>query len=74
VTTEIAGGSRALATRRMVEVDVRGIGSGSLPVPSLAGAIVLKTRAWEGRQAPRDADDLVRLFRSSTTSKRFEAP
>lgn len=61
-TTEIPGGSRALATRRMVPVDVVGIGPGSLPVPSLAAAIALKVRAWQSRQAPRDAEDLVRLL------------
>lgn len=61
-TTEIAGGSRALATRRVLEVQVTGVGGGSLPVPSLAGAIVLKIRAWEARQATRDAEDLVRLL------------
>lgn len=61
-TTEIPGGSRALATRRAVEVNVAGIGSGSLPIPSLAGAIALKVRAWQARQTPRDAEDLVRLL------------
>jgi predicted nucleotidyltransferase len=61
-TPEIPGGSRALATRRMVDVDVEDVGSGSVPVPSLAGAIVLKIRAWQARHAPRDAEDLVRLL------------
>jgi hypothetical protein len=31
-------------------------------VPSLAGAIVLRARAWQSRQADRDAEDLVRLL------------
>lgn len=61
-TTEIPGGTRALGTRREVGVDVAGIGSGSLPIPSLAGAIVLKVRAWQARKAARDAEDLVRLL------------
>ncbi len=61
-TTEIPGGSRALATRRPLDVRVVGVGAGLLPVPSLAGAIVLKVRAWEARQAARDAEDLVRLL------------
>jgi predicted nucleotidyltransferase len=62
VTVEIPGGTRALSTRRSLGVDVTGVGSGSLPVPSLAGAIVLKSRAWRDRQAERDAEDLVRLL------------
>jgi hypothetical protein len=61
-TAEIPGGSRALTTRRVLSVRVAGVGSGDLPVPSLTGAIVLKVRAWEVRQAPRDAEDLVRLL------------
>jgi predicted nucleotidyltransferase len=61
-TVAIPGGSRALATRRHLVVEVTGAGSGSLPVPSVAGAIVLKVRAWQARQAPRDAGDLVRLL------------
>jgi len=61
-TTEIPGGSRALASRRVVGVDVVGVGSGSLPVPSLAAAIVLKVRAWHARHGERDAGDLVRLL------------
>ena len=61
-TVAIPGGSRALAARRLLAVDVTGAGSGSLPVPSVAGAIVLKVHAWQARQAPRDADDLVRLL------------
>ena len=61
-TVAIPGGSRALATRRLLAVEVTGIGSRSLPVPSVTGAIVLKGHAWQARQAPRDADDLVRLL------------
>jgi predicted nucleotidyltransferase len=61
-TVAIPGGSRALATRRLLAVEVTGGGSRSLPVPSVAGAIVLKGHAWQARQAPRDADDLVRLL------------
>jgi predicted nucleotidyltransferase len=62
VTTQIPGGSRALATARKVDVDIVGIGSGRLPVPSVAGAIVLKIHAWQARQSPRDAEDIVRLL------------
>jgi len=61
-TAGIPGGTRALATRRVLDVRVVGGGDGRLPVPSLAGGIVLKIRAWESRQAPRDAEDLVRLL------------
>lgn len=61
-TVAIPGGSRALAMRRMLVVDVVGIGLARLPVPSVAGAIILKVHAWEARQAPRDAEDLVRLL------------
>ena len=61
-TVAIPGGSRALAMRRVLEVQVSGIGSARLPVPSVAGAIVLKVHAWQARQAPRDAEDLVRLL------------
>ncbi len=61
-TAEIPGGTRALATARPLAVDVVGGGSGVLPVPSLAGAIALKTRAWQARQAGRDVEDLVRLL------------
>ncbi len=49
-------------TARPLAVDVVGGGSGVLPVPSLAGAIALKTRAWQARQAARDAEDMVRLL------------
>jgi predicted nucleotidyltransferase len=61
-TTAIPGGSRALATRRTIEVDIIGVGAGALPLPSLPGAIALKVRAWHARHAPRDAEDLVRLL------------
>jgi predicted nucleotidyltransferase len=61
-TTTIPGGTRALQTARQVPIDVVGVGSGVLPVPSLAGAIVLKTGAWHDRRAARDAEDLVRLL------------
>jgi hypothetical protein len=40
VTIEIPGGTRALSIRRSLEVDVTGVGSGSLPVPSLAGSVL----------------------------------
>jgi hypothetical protein len=52
-TTEIPGGSRALATTRLLEVQVVGVGSGVLSVPSLGGAIVLKVRAWQARPTAR---------------------
>ena len=61
-TVAILGGSRALATRRLLAVEVSGVGVGSHPVPSVVGAIVLKVHAWQARQAPRDADDLVLLL------------
>lgn len=61
-TTQVAGGSRALATRRLVLTDVAGIGAGHLPLPSLAGAIVLKAHAFTARRARRDLDDLVCLL------------
>ena len=61
-TVAIPGGSRALASRRLLQVEVADSGSAPLPVPSVAGAIVLKVHAWQARQAPRDADDLVRLL------------
>lgn len=63
VTTQVPGGTRALATRRHLSVRIVGAGTeGQLPVPSLAGAIVLKVRAWEARQALRDAEDVARLL------------
>lgn len=62
VTIAIPGGSRALATRRLIDVDIVGVTSCRLPVPSLAGAIALKTAAYDGRLAGRDLEDLVRLL------------
>ena len=56
-TVAIPAGSRALAMRRVLAVDVVGIGLARLPVPSVAGAIVLKVHAWEARKAARDPDD-----------------
>lgn len=61
-TTEIPGGTRALRTARLVPVRIRGAGEGRLPIPSIAGAIVLKTRAYETRRALRDVEDLARLL------------
>ena len=61
-TVAIPGGSRALATRRLLDVDVTGVGAAQLPLPSIAGAIVLKVHAWQARRASRDAEDLVRLL------------
>ena len=61
-TAAIPGGTRALATGRVLDVRVVGGREGRLPVPSLAGGIVLKLRAWEARQADRDAEDLARLL------------
>lgn len=61
-TTAIPGGTRALRTTRSLEVNVQTVGSGTLPVPSLAGAIAIKLRAWESRRLARDLDDLVRLL------------
>jgi hypothetical protein len=62
VTTEIAGGSRALETRRALDIDVVGVGLAELQVPSLAGAIAMKSAAYLARRAGRDLEDLVRLF------------
>jgi predicted nucleotidyltransferase len=62
MTIGISGGTRALATRRRLEIDLIGVRSGVLPVPSLAGAIVVKVHAWHDRQAARHAEDLVRLL------------
>jgi hypothetical protein len=62
VTTGVAGGSRALETRRPVEVEIAGIGRAELEVPSLAGAIAMKAAAYEARREGRDLEDLVRLL------------
>lgn len=61
-TTGIPGGSRALETRRHVAVEIVGVGAGELPVPSIAGAIVTKVRAYQARRTDRDLEDLVRLL------------
>jgi predicted nucleotidyltransferase len=52
-TSEIPGGTRALATRHDLEIDVVGVGTGTVPVPSLAGARVIKVRAWHARRRTR---------------------
>lgn len=62
VTTEIPGGSRALATRRVIDLRVADAGRADIPVPSVPGALVLKVRAWEARRERRDVEDLVRLL------------
>jgi predicted nucleotidyltransferase len=61
-TTEIPGATRALSTRHAVAVDAAGAGEGIVFVPSLAGMLVLKVAAWQGRRAERDLEDLVRLL------------
>jgi hypothetical protein len=61
-TVGIPGGSRALETRRPVAVEIVGVGAGELPIPSVAGAIVTKVRAYQARRADRDLEDLVRLL------------
>ncbi|MGO9179321.1 MAG: hypothetical protein ACLQBX_05155 [Candidatus Limnocylindrales bacterium] len=61
-TIEIPGATRAIATRHVVSVEVVGVGSGSLSIPSLGGALVLKSAAWTSRRAERDLEDLVRLL------------
>jgi len=61
-TAGIPGGRRALATRRFIPVDIVHVGVGDLPVPSLAGAIVIKMSAHEARGTRRDLEDLVRLL------------
>lgn len=61
-TSEIPGGTRALATRHELEIDVVGVGTGTVPAPSLAGALVIKVRAWQARRAARDLEDIVRLL------------
>jgi predicted nucleotidyltransferase len=60
--TQIPGGSRALATRRLIPVDIVSVGTAELPVPSIPGAIVLKLRAHQARVERRDVEDLVRLL------------
>jgi hypothetical protein len=61
-TTGIPGGTRALETRRMVRVEVVGVGAREIPVPTLAGALVAKLRAHAARREQRDLADLVRLL------------
>jgi hypothetical protein len=61
-TVGIPGGSRALETRRPVAVEIVGVSAGELPIPSVAGAIVTKVRAYQARRADRDLEDLVRLL------------
>lgn len=61
-TIEIAGGRRAVETSRIVEVDIAGIGLTELRLPSLGGAIALKSVAYGARRAERDLEDLVRLL------------
>jgi hypothetical protein len=62
VTVSIPGGSRALAMRRNLPVEVDGGARFELPVPTVVGAIVLKLRAYGARREERDLEDLVRLF------------
>jgi predicted nucleotidyltransferase len=61
-TMGIPGGSRALDTRRAVAVEIVGIGTADLPIPSVAGALVTKVHAYEARRTDRDLEDLVRLL------------
>lgn len=60
--TSIPGGRRALSTARGVPVQIAGVGDGSLPVPTVAGAIAVKLQAWSARRRQRDLEDLVRLL------------
>lgn len=62
VTASIPGGRRALETRRQITLDIVGVGAAQVPVPTLAGALVLKLSAAEARQEPRDLQDIVRLL------------
>jgi hypothetical protein len=61
-TIGIPGGSRALETRRVVAVEIVGFGGGNLPIPSLAGALAMKVRAYQARRTDRDLEDIVRLL------------
>lgn len=61
-TIGIPGGSRALETCRSVAVEIVGIGAGDLPIPTVAGGIVTKVRAYQARRTNRDLEDLVRLL------------
>lgn len=60
--TTVPGGRRAIGTSRQVPVEVAEVGSGTLPVPSVAGAIAMKLQAWATRRGQRDLEDLVRLL------------
>lgn len=64
-TIEAAGGSQAIHRRRMVTIDP-GTGPFSLPLPSLAGAIVAKARAAtkvvDDRGRAKHERDLARLL------------
>lgn len=45
-----------------MNVDIVDVGVGSLPVPTVTGAMVLKLRAWQTRHESRDIEDLVRIL------------
>lgn len=61
-TIGVAGGSRALATRRLVFTDIADVAAIDLPLPSLAASIGLKAHAFTARREQRDLCDLVRLL------------
>jgi hypothetical protein len=62
-TVQIVGGTQALARARVVEID-SGDGPFSIRIPTLAGAIVIKSRAAPVAQDSRDKHerDLARLL------------
>lgn len=60
--TPVPGGRRALSTRRHLDLEVAGLGERRLPVPSLAGAIAMKSQAYGARHAVRDLEDVVRML------------
>jgi hypothetical protein len=62
-TIEVIGGSQALARARVVEIDT-GDGPFQIPIPTLAGAIVIKGRVAEVAQQGREKHerDLARLL------------
>lgn len=62
-TIEVIGGSQALARARVVEIDT-GDGPFRIPIPTLAGAIVIKGRVAEVAQQGREKHerDLARLL------------
>lgn len=72
-TTEIPGSSRALATRRQLDLSIDQVGEGSVSVPSVAGMLVLKTKAWQARRADRDIQDIVRLLDLANDPKQLRA-